>query len=332
MDGHKNKDAGSDLGSEVTNNPGAIFTPQEQLIEVEETTPTISTPEQIQPVPVRSNVTMPSGVGDIKLSNQKTSSKKPLVILLVIIIIATIIGLLVFAVIRSSPLGGQLSANSDAKKKFDQYASYILYGETSSGLSGEYDRLRYYKLSEEFSSNPMDVEFWNEARVLLASAVETYSGLGKLADSDLADLLLEYQRTFLFVANYKSLGEPPEDRLIGVLLESGIDAAKNYVSSYYKGLSEHAQPATADIPGQLVTQYQSYAELLDFSNSHGCIVNAELDLSCAETAIDDNSANISNILQAYDEAAEVSRNSVYAIVQELERRCWSISHEFSINE
>lgn len=299
--------------------PQGIFTPPEEPVEVDEVIP---------PQKLRSNTTAASGKGDIKLPGEKGSKKRVFVILISVIVILGIIVAALFIATGGIQQKSSTNLLQESKKRFDQYATFVLFGEKGDSLTGEFSHGERYKLSREFVSERFDASYWDEAKKLLASALEEYTKVNNPINPLLAEELADYQNLFLFVNSYLELGAPREVELLATMKSSGADAAKTYVANYYSKLTDGAQPITAEIANQLVTQYQAYVDLLDFADDSGCINDNKLDLACAELAFSTIPSSENSALAVYEQSSASVRTTLRAIVQELERRCWSLSQQF----
>lgn len=158
------------MGADQPAEPQGIFTPQEELIEVEETTPTVDPPQPIQPVPVSPNATVATGTGDIKLPGEKKSHKKVWIFFGIVALLGVIAAGVVFAVTNGILGGGSANTEQNAKKAFDRYATYALLGEAKDELTGEYDRREAYTLALKTEEASYDAAYWERASRLLSDA------------------------------------------------------------------------------------------------------------------------------------------------------------------
>lgn len=308
-----NKAAGADQPAE----PQGIFTPREEPVEVSEVAPVL------RPQELRSNITTATGKGDIKLSGQK-KSKKGVVIGLVIVVICVFVGLAAFLILRNTISDSGTSTLADAKNKFSQYATYLLYGEVRNELTGSYEVGQAYELDKQFESSAYNALYWDRAKELLSGAVLALSSVDN--GSSLQSVLSGYQNEFLFLSDWVRLGELSTDSLLSKYYSSGIDSTKQSIQDHYATLLESPNSNLSDLANQKITQLQYYAETLEYYIRSGCIVNQDINEVCIENLTPD--TDTKNIIDDENRLRVEINYRIQSLINNLESNCWILDKAF----
>lgn len=289
MDGRENKDTNSNLGDEATNNPGAIFTPQEQLIEVEETTPTINMPEQVRPISVRSNTTVASGTGDVKLPREKKSSKPRIIIVLVVVfVIALIIVCTIsLAILFNTP-------NREAiESAFSDYKAYVMDGpsahnEDRQDTDANADEWYIFRINDSGLTT-------TEIKTYISDVTSKFDAFRSLLDKsnmttrieDLDGLkanISEYGALLIALTRIPFVKED----LWNAYMTNGAEFATVLIQD-----TINLEPATGLLERLLesIEQYlHAELEVLQVYTAHGCIKDTSVDADCVDTLRQSNAA------------------------------------------
>lgn len=267
---------------------------------------------------------------DLVIQNEPKKKSKLPIILVVVVLIAVVGGLVGWIVMRNG--GGQATVTNatieEARQKFDEFATYILFGKSENNLSGEYDSSTTYELSRQASSSNYDADFWNKASASLETAVTTYNSVKDKQDTSLLSYLQNYQKDLEFLKLYTELDDVSEEQLYRSYSQSGTDTAKEYVDNFYnKYLTDEMSALGRSILEHRQQQFKYYVDVLDAYNAQGCLVDQgklnddcmlqKNDLSTAEQAI-----------SYMDNARLEAHNSTQLLTRNLIRDCWTISERF----
>ncbi len=299
--------------------------------------------------------TQASGSGDIILNNPKPKDNKK------IFVVAGVIGLIIvaFIIVIVSLLSGSSKKSSGiiaAAEQFNQYANYVLYGETGTTLEGEYNQETDYKIVEQFYSDSYDETFWQTAKEKLSAAIVKYESIDETQrNQNLLAYLKSYQAELDFVIGQKTTSEPTEEQVAEKFLAEGAESAQRSVDEFYSleggittelekqlqkntnngdteensSTSEIAEDETSDSIDMAYrrarwTMLRAQIESYDLYNRHGCLHSDRVDAVCAN--MDDNAITRLNDLQ---ETALVSGSLADQIVEDavkdLAKDCWKIS-------
>lgn len=215
--------------------------------------------------------------------------------------------------------GGSSASLTESFVAFNRYANYILYGENSdSSIEGSYRRWDAYEFNRQLSQN--NDNYWNTSLSMLDKSVALYP---KDAESAALSNLQNYQRNFQFFTVYRRLEEPTVDSVFKTYYNSGRDAAKEDVKSFYADRFSSASTSAQSYMDAKIAQYQALIEYLVLYHDAGCLNAEGVDLLCPN--IDTQQA-----LALQDEM----NNEAYEaelVIQDLERTivsdCWQISNQ-----
>lgn len=277
MDGREDKDAQNNPTENPSVTPGAIFTPQEELIEVEETTPTVDPPAVIQPIPINPNATVSTGTGDIKLPGEKKSHKKIWVVFAIVALLGVIAAGVVFAFFSAKP------TPLKAYDAFLQYANYAKYGPDGDNQDQNQDSMWYLFTITASDTNGSSYassyvkqlwSYYNEFLDAFRSA-DYSSGVRDSID----DLLVKYKNSLLAVTSYYTLDAIEQD-LLKVYLVDGINSANAKLDemialgpSSTEYLAGILLEATRDYLSTRLSVLQSY-------DYHHCVMERRVDYQC----------------------------------------------------
>ena len=128
-----------------------------------------------------SNSTTSTATGDIKLApSANPKSKAPLIIIALLVLAG--VGALVWATVTGR-LGGEETGNvaehttlEEARKSFDRFATYVLFGTSEDTLDDIYNPNKEYRIETESYAESYNTEFWDEAEQLLVNASNSRFG------------------------------------------------------------------------------------------------------------------------------------------------------------
>lgn len=268
MDGRDEENTNS-VDNEA-NVPGAIFTPQEELIEVEETTPTVDNPQPVAPVPVRSNATTASGTGDIKLQKPK-KSHKGLVAVVVILILAVAAGGfgVWWALNREGAAPSPLQA-------FESYKEYLVNG-PEQGESPEETNQEWFLFQMDEYYDSVD-----EQREYIKELDRRFDEFAKLVEGNerLSGRLAAYRGFYVLAKVRPSLDIYVED-LIKSYDESRSEGAHSFIQQATK--FEPEVNLTASMSNALKAYLEADLVALEIYDAAGCFRDGGIDYaSCGD--------------------------------------------------
>lgn len=324
MDGREDKDAQNNPTENPSVTPGAIFTPQEELIEVEETTPTVEPPAVIQPIPVNPNVTTPTGTGDIKLPGKKKSHRKIWVIFAIVALLGVIAAGVVFAMMNGLKESHSVASLEEVKRKFDLYANYLLFESSSDELAGNFIIGKSYALDEQLdTSTQYNAVYWDTAENLLTASVEAYSNNSN-SNSNVVDYLSAHQANFKFLMTLRQLNAPDEAELIKQFLAGGSDVAHQYVDNLYSRFTTLGSSVAKKYAETKLAEYEALLGLLSIYNNSGCITETGLvDSECVNAIV--YTEELRQFEEHSTQAAVDATSLVEETVTRMESDCWRIS-------
>lgn len=260
--------------------------------------------------------------GDIIVKDHtKKRSKMPIVIAIVVVCVL-VAGGIFFAFGSTSSDSGTIEL---AKKHFDQYASYILYGEEKDDLEGEFDRGGQYKLSEFFFGDNVNADFWQKSERLLEAAVSSYQKVENKNDL-LAETLNRYYQDFLFISKYKAIESMGQEQLLASVRQFGVEDTKVTVAKEYNDL-ENISDGNTYLMEQIHEKNNYQIELLANLLSKDCVKSdGQIDEQCMLENEDD--AEFQGILDGYSAVSYDLDNSLNRLISSLEQECWVINAQF----
>lgn len=270
--------------------------------------------------------TVPAAEDLVIQNGPKKKSKLP-IILLILVLVAAGVGGLAWVLMNNIKPQETVSSIEEAKRKFDNYATYILYGEKADVLAGTYDRNEAYELSLQFEKTTPDVAFWNTASTLLSDAASSYVSAQDKQDTSLELYLSSYKNDFDFVKEFYLLGELSMDQLIKSYASSGIDMAKEYVKNYYSQVGSTKSTLGSVIINSKVEQYTNYVDVIGFYADNGCLVDNVLDDDCV-AAMGEN-VDLYKSMFNVDAADQQAYEGLRSLIRNLEKNCWTIDGRFS---
>lgn len=294
--------------------------------------------------------TQASGSGDIILHNSQPKDNKK------IFIVAGIIGLIIvaFVIIISFLLGSSKKSSgiATAEEQFNQYANYVLYGETGTTLEGEYDREVSYKISEQFYSDNYDENFWQAAEEKLALAIKQYEATKEEEkDQALTAYLKDYQTNFKFVLSQKTTVEPTEMQIAERFLTDGVNDTRQFLDQTYGFDGEIADgtesqiPDNSDIDGEEVasddidtvyrkakwTMLKAQLESYELYNRYGCLHGDYVDAVCSN--MDDEAVlRVNNLQDIILDSKATASQIIAEAINYLIMDCWTISEWYQTEE
>lgn len=272
--------------------------------------------------------TQASGSGDIILHNSQPKDNKK------IFIVAGIIGLIIVAfVITISLLLGfskKSSGVATAEEQFNQYANYVLYGETGTTLEGEYDEYKSYKLSQEFYADDYDEQFWQTAGEMLDKAVQASSN-SEGEERGLVDFLQNYQQNFKFLSGYLQVvtNEPTDEQIMAIYFSSGAEAARKVVSDFYSALPDTESINSNEYVELKQKQYDSTISVLDLYKQYGCIDSDNNIAEYCEALANGGIEKVVQLQEAITQNREEATDALNNILDGLISGCWTISEWYS---
>ena len=129
----------------------------------------------------------------VKSTGDKKRNVIPLIIAATVILV---VGGIVAGIALSKNVSQGSGSAAESGQKFDQFATYLLFMESSTNLSGEYEPGHSYQLSEHFYSETPDDNYWETSGLLLKNAVEAYSAMQNGQSQDMLSRLQDYQTRF----------------------------------------------------------------------------------------------------------------------------------------
>ncbi len=342
MDGHDDKNGAQDSAGFVK---GGIFSTPDLTIETEnipEATisdrannksrisaafaQTDATQQNQALLEGRQNSFASTATGDIKVGGAKKKNKMPLLIIAAIAVVAVIGGAM--AILMGGG-GKKFVTIGDAKTKFINYATYILFDDTLDVLDGEFERNHSYELSRQVSKESLDFAFWEKATDLLENAISDYDSISN-KNNTAVSLLQSYRTDYMYLKSYLTLGDISVDTLLERFLNDGEEAAKQYVSSFYGGLISDYADLGDDVVSERIVQYRSYIDALSIYSRNGCIDDGKIIESCVDSI--GLNQDLEDATSAYIGAELLGDQHLHNLVQGLESRCWLIADQLDKKE
>lgn len=210
-----------------------------------------------------------SGTGDILLSPApaKKSKKWPIVVA-VFTVLVLFISLSIWIFTGANIVGN----DTKVKELYNQYANYILFGETSTNGIGDFDPNDTFFIDENYENE----EFLTNAQNLFNEFYE------KFADSNLTETtVVSIQSTkehYEFLAQKLNVTSIDEE-FFQIYLESGKDAAIEYINNFYD--FSDGESYLIELFKNLNKEY-ALAELFEWEiyDNAGCRADAQYDPVC----------------------------------------------------
>ncbi len=250
--------------------------------------------------------------------SDRPSRKWPLLVLALVAVIA-VVAIVIFSLISSNSKSPS-SANT-AERQFNEFATYLLYGESRPELSGEYERWTSYKLDQNLTSDA-DGDYWSKSIGLLNNLIDSYNDKDDETSKLIQSTLQAYRSDLIFVDEIRQLEEPTAEDIINIYLTSGQKTAEARISNIYSDLSE-----PLPYQGQNYVDYKkaAYAALVKRTEKYqtaGCIVDHKIVESCPNL---DSFAAYEDTKE-YDNNNESAKKTFNLITSNLASRCWTISN------
>lgn len=315
----------------VNSNRQALFTPEPEAPEATVASGATSTQPSVNlSHPYFSNhptQTFNTDTGDIILNPagpKPKQNKRPFIIggaILAgfILIVATVLLLLP----KDNDITNKNS--SVAKERFNQFATYLLYGKTENRLTGEYEDDKSYELDLQLERETVDENYWEKSAELLgnavASATEDQSVTRYLVKS-----LQSYQQNFDFIRAYRRNGDLDEERLLASYVGSGANTAKTLIDTFYSKYGNADSSITQNYVDQRKTQYGDLINIFAIYNELGCIKNGVIsDKNCTGNPSQEMMEQFVTLSESIGAAQDNAEESVQKSIQYLKSRCWELS-------
>lgn len=261
-------------------------------------------------------------------SSKVKKNKKPFFILGAIAIML-VIAVVIFLLASASKLNrtDNIAVNMSAEKRFNQFATYLLFKKESDNLEGEYERGRAYELDLQLAADRIDADYWTRGKDLLKEAIGFYL-TDELRDENLVIFLEEYEKSFNFVNDYHQLKVISKEYLLSLFRSSGLDSTIEYINDYYSTLSNYDIEQFQTIIESTKQEYTTFVEILSIYATNNCISGSSIDDTCASNvAAQDERFNA--LLTSMQEASYSATHGFRLVVQKLESDCWQISQRLN---
>lgn len=263
----------------------------------------------------------------VKSTGDKKRNVIPLIIAATVILV---VGGIVAGIALSKNVSQGSGSAAESGQKFDQFATYLLFMESSTNLSGEYEPGHSYQLSEHFYSETPDDNYWETSGLLLKNAVEAYSAMQNGQSQDMLSRLQDYQTRFKVLQTCHALGDPTQDQLIASYIASGLEGAKAFVENYYSPLTDIESATAQEIANGKIIYNQLYLDYLDAAFKGGCIKDGKIAQQCSgggDSAM--STLDYLDLLGEMNLAENAASALVLNLVDDLEEQCWTIHGELS---
>lgn len=319
--------------SVVPENRQALFTPQPP----EATANTDSLTDQSQTAvnlshPYFSNhptQTFNTDTGDIILNSgepKPKQNKRPFIIGGIILAVVVVVCVIVLAIVSGLSNNEKASNEpNEAEKKFNQFATYLLYGVSNNTLSGEYESDKTYELDRQLENDGFDEGYWLKSSELLDGAIMA-------ADSNqnitryLVKSLRSYKEYFNFISWYQKNGRFDEGRLLSSYLSGGTSSAKALIDNFYNKFNEIDFGIAKKYVDERKEQYNDAIEIYAIYNEMGCIHDGSVDENnCTKTVSSDTMRRFYDLSSSMSKAAISADRSLQNAVTYLKNRCWDLS-------
>lgn len=238
--------------------------------------PITSRSPRSQLAPQTPPVSQPSsfGAGDILLpSSQPQKTKKWPIIIIIVVLLLAAVGIGAWMLIRPNNNGSQPSPqDSRVDELYNKYANYILFDDANINSIEEFNPTDTFSIDENYE----DEEFLVNAQNLFNEFYE------KFASSDLAKTtqisIQDTSEHYGFLIQRLKI-EPIGEKLLNIYMESGREAAVEYINNFYN---------SSDKENQLITSLKdldkNYAltELTEWEiyDNAGCRTGTQYDSVC----------------------------------------------------
>lgn len=249
--------------------------------------------------------------------SDRPSRKWPLLVLALVAVIA-VVAIVIFSLISSNSKSPS-SANT-AERQFNEFATYLLYGESRPELSGEYERWTSYKLDQNLTSDA-DGDYWSKSIGLLNNLIDSYNDKDDETSKLIQSTLQAYRSDLIFVDEIRQLEEPTAEDIINIYLTSGQKTAEARISNIYSDLSEPLPYQGQNYVDYKKAAYEANINILNLYREAGCISGKEVSENCPNLDRDALAQDIP-LVSTNEKNAE---DTFSQIVRHLESQCWSLS-------
>lgn len=226
---------------------------------------------------------------------------------------------------KAEPTSKNTSATSDAEIKFNQFATYLLYGKESNSLSGEYESDKSYEIDLQLENEEFDSGYWDKASELLDSAIVSAKDDSKITRY-LVKSLQNYKQYFDFIKQYRQIGKFDEEHLLSSYLSSGVASANVLVDNFYNRFGDSNFSIATNYINNRRQQYRDTIEVYAIYNELGCIYDREIiESKCTNAPSTATAERFVELFSSMGEAKVAADRSIQNAVTYLKNRCWELS-------
>lgn len=267
---------------------------------------------------------------DLVIQNGPKKKSKLPIILLILVLVAAGVGGLVWVLMNNIKPQETVSSIEEAKRKFDNYATYILYGKSEDELNGDYSPVKTYTLIEKVQeTDGFDESFWQTSEKLLKDSIEAYSKTEQ-PDKNLINYLNAQSGNLAFLSSYSRAQVLTDQSIISNYLSNGGEASKSYIEDSFIPFETIRESSPAlDYIKRRQEQYSAVIDMLNFYNDNGCIVDQSLNEECASEVQANQADRLDSILKTVTEARQAADRIINQITAQTIQSCWQINMRFS---
>lgn len=285
----------------------------------------------------RSNSTSSTATGDIKLTpSAKPKSKAPLIIVALLVLVG--VGALVWAAATGKlGFGGGASDETETvtlaevQKAYNQYATYVLFGESKDVLEGEWKAGQIYKVSEILNSSSDATEYWENSIRLINSAIEKYKQLPDIKKRLLDKI--ENQKQYLVFFRLAQVNDDFSETMItNYFLKNGYSESLEYIKSINTQLEGLLDTSFASTIREVQDTLPIMQTLVEQLSNFGCNAETFTDESCIDSLSDEQYSVYADILDQIEAREYTLIGKMRVLSRDMTSACWSIKTQISNSE
>lgn len=340
MDGH-DKDANNTQSNSANSNAQGIFSTPELTVDTENIAPTNTEETKSRVASIFANtdagrsaeqlnnamsVNSQPVTEDVVINNgPRKRSKVPIIVAIIVLVLAAV-GAGTYFLAQTLGDNKVASVNiSEAKEKFDEFATYLLFGKPEKALSGKYEAGTAYRIGEEFAAN--NTEYLEHAAAMLLIASNVYQQTED-RNERLTDYLASLSDNLAFLIFYLGYNALPETQIANIYSSQGRDASLAYINDHFRNYQDNESQVLATFLEQKYLYYNNYLDYISALIDAQCVQNGQPIFPCnALYATEGYNALLEKSLQNEQIARdleELARDIVYLIPQS----CWEIDALF----
>lgn len=270
--------------------------------------------------------------GDIVLNNAPKKRSKLPILIVVGVIILLIGAIIVYTVLSNSNSQKTENEAGSITRKFDTFASYILFDGQNDDLSGDYDPSFTYAIENNMNNDEKSNTFWSHATALLNEVMQ--SDEVSPSDTVMHSLLDGYYQNFQFLDLYRRTPEPSHDKIMSDYANGGIKQSVDYVKGTYNDFNQPDNEVSRAYYDLMIEQAEKDLEILDTYGKHGCISGGDIDTTCEEALLTEPEtvAILDQYMSEYTEISNQSSALVKNAITSVISNCWVINSRLHADE